>query len=518
MTLDSAVGDLGDRLEALQRILEIAPAQLNPDLVTGSSELLERSKERLRHGTSHTVAAIAGSTGAGKSTLLNALAGAEIATTGVRRPTTSQAQAVVWGDGADALLDWLLISKRHHVSAGARDGLVLLDLPDHDSIEAGNRAEVDRLVKLVDLFVWVADPQKYADDSLHTGYLKRLATHGDVMVFVLSKTDTVTPDEAERCLADFKRLIVADGIAEPSMVGVSAQSGEGVAQLQAALDGAVQAKAAIVRRIDADLRQVAVELTTSDGPKSKINKAAKADLVESLTRAADADAAAVAIGAHHQHVGRVALGWPPTRWLRRFRKSPISTLPTRSNSPTMAPQVHSALRDYGESQGVDVPGPWRASVRLASTDQAEPVIELLDRAGATALRSSTARPRWWAAGAGLQWLCAGAATLGLVWLTALLLVDGFLRIDIGSITPDYRGTPVPTWLLLGGLVAGFVATWLLRVPLAAGASRRKRQARLEVAEGVEAIVADAVVPPVQQRRSEAAEYEVLVQRLVESSS
>ena len=43
------------------------------------------------------------------------------------------------------------------------DGLVLLDLPDHDSTEVAHHLEVDRLVQLADLLVWVLDPQKYAD-------------------------------------------------------------------------------------------------------------------------------------------------------------------------------------------------------------------------------------------------------------------------------------------------------------------------------------------------------------------
>ena len=62
------------------------------------------------------------------------------------------------------------------------DGLVLLDLPDHDSTEVGHRLQVDRLVQLVDVLVWVVDPQKYADAALHDRYLSPLAEHADVML------------------------------------------------------------------------------------------------------------------------------------------------------------------------------------------------------------------------------------------------------------------------------------------------------------------------------------------------
>ena len=61
--------------------------------------------------------------------------------------------------------------------AAALDGLVLLDLPDHDSTEIDHRMEVDRLVQLVDMLVWVVDPQKYADAAIHDRYLKPLAQH-----------------------------------------------------------------------------------------------------------------------------------------------------------------------------------------------------------------------------------------------------------------------------------------------------------------------------------------------------
>lgn len=510
--------DIADRLALLDRLVELGSDRLPDSSTQQCVDVLERSRARLRHGTAHTVVAIAGSTGAGKSSLLNAIVGQDIATVGVRRPTTSQTQAVVWGGGANALLDWLEIGKRHHVDGGETDGLILLDLPDHDSIEAGNRAEVDRLVGLVDLFVWVADPQKYADDSLHNGYLKRLAGHGDVMVFALSKIDTVTEEQAAHCLTDFARLIAADGIDDPTVLAVSSQNGTGIGDLQTALADVIAQKAAVVGRIEADLQTLASELAVEQGPAGRPSNKAKSDLVHSLTSAADADAAAGAIGAHHRHVGQITLGWPPTRWLRRFRKSPILELPTRSNSPTMTPQVHSALRDYGEAQSADLAGPWRTAVRDASTGQADAVIDQLDRAGASALRASGPHPRWWSAGAAVQWFFAGAAALGLVWLIALLLVDGFLRIDIAEVTPDYRGTPVPTWLFLGGLVGGFLLTWLLRAPLAVGAERRSRRARSEVAERVDDVVTETVIPAVEAQRTSATEYVELVGQLTDSGS
>ena len=59
------------------------------------------------------------------------------------------------------------------------EGVVLLDLPDHDSTEVSHHLEVDRIVKLADLLVWVLDPQKYADAAVHDRYLAPLASHAE---------------------------------------------------------------------------------------------------------------------------------------------------------------------------------------------------------------------------------------------------------------------------------------------------------------------------------------------------
>ena len=103
---------------------------------------------------------------------------------GVRRPTTATAGRALGRAAAEDLLDWLQVPRRHGWSrrpAGTDglDGLVLLDLPDHDSTELSHRLQVDRLVQLVDVMVWVVDPQKYADAALHERYLRPLAEHAE---------------------------------------------------------------------------------------------------------------------------------------------------------------------------------------------------------------------------------------------------------------------------------------------------------------------------------------------------
>src|SRR3712207_9041395 len=145
----------------------------------------------------HSVVALAGSTGSGKSSLFNALAQLTLSRVGVRRPTTGVAHACVWGpERAGELLDWLGVPParrfRRESALDADDeatlrGLGPLDLPDFDSVEEAHRIEVDRLLGVGDLMVWVLDPQKYADRVVHEQYLARFAHHRDVMVVVLNQ-------------------------------------------------------------------------------------------------------------------------------------------------------------------------------------------------------------------------------------------------------------------------------------------------------------------------------------------
>ena len=126
---------------------------------------------------------------------------------GARRPTTSTPTAAIWGDGErDRAARLARRRARHRVGApgvrdalatqpGSLDGLVLLDLPDFDSRRSWRTAaRPSRSSALVDLFVWVTDPQKYADARLHDDYVAALATHEAVTMVVLNQADRLTAD------------------------------------------------------------------------------------------------------------------------------------------------------------------------------------------------------------------------------------------------------------------------------------------------------------------------------------
>ena len=68
---------------------------------------------------------------------------------------------------------------------------MLLDVPDYDSVTTAHALQVDRLVPLADLLVWVVDPQKYADAALHEGYLRGLGARQEDMVVLINQIDTL---------------------------------------------------------------------------------------------------------------------------------------------------------------------------------------------------------------------------------------------------------------------------------------------------------------------------------------
>jgi GTP-binding protein EngB required for normal cell division len=255
------------RLSSLQELAKIGSGRtgsegFSQELLTDAETLLRRSGERMRMSASHTVVALAGGTGSGKSTLFNALAGANFSPAGVTRPTTKHSHACVWGmEGAAPLLDWLGVQRRHrYARASALDegeasltGMLLLDLPDHDSVVTGSAALVDRLVKLADMLVWVLDPLKYADASVHRRYLIPLAGHAAVTTVVLNQVDTLSPDQAADCESDLRRLLDAEGLTETQVLVTSATTGTGLSELRHVLAGAVAARRAATDRITADI-------------------------------------------------------------------------------------------------------------------------------------------------------------------------------------------------------------------------------------------------------------------------
>ena len=286
--------NLSPRLEALAELVRIGRARqgnqpqaevrppgqddgsgFNNQLLDDAEAVLKRAGERLRLSGNHTVVALAGGTGSGKSTLFNALSGATFSPPGVTRPMTRHVHACVWGmQGAAPLLDWLGVQRRHRYARASvldtgesdLDGLILLDLPDHDSVVTASMAAVDRLSKLADMVIWVLDPQKYADAAVHNRYLIPLAGHAAVFNVVLNQVDVLSPQQVRDCEEDLRRLLDAEDLLDTPIYPVSARTGAGLDELRALLTETVTRNRAVTDRIAADIDAVIGGFTVYSGP------------------------------------------------------------------------------------------------------------------------------------------------------------------------------------------------------------------------------------------------------------
>lgn len=513
------VVDLAGCADAVRTAVDVGGDRLDPRAVARAEEVLARADQRIRLGVEETVVALAGATGSGKSSLFNALAGLDIAAVGARRPTTASPAACVWGDGADELLDWLDVPRRHRTSReselDAEDqsdlhGLVLLDLPDHDSTQVDHRLEVDRLVGLVDLLVWVVDPQKYADDVLHQRYLRRLTGHQGVMIVVLNQIDRLAPDEVETIRLDLERLLVADGLPDVRVVATSALTGEGVPELRRLVVEAVRARDAAVRRLAADLDQVAAALADGVAATEPDPERLQGSdgLVTALAAAAGVPAVLDAVEADYRRGARGSVGWPFTRWARSFRPDPLRRLRlgqtgedlhrlTASSLPEPTPaqraDVELAARRVAERAGDGLPPRWADAVREATVPVGEDLADALDQA-VTGVELDRRRPLWWRVVGAVQLLLAIAAVVGGLWLVALAVI-GYLQLPEPPMV-RVGEVPLPTALLLGGLGLGLllalVGGWFGR----RGARRRRRRAEARLREAVAGVARERVLEPV----------------------
>ncbi|MGZ5405187.1 MAG: GTPase [Nocardioides sp.] len=517
--------DIGARIEGLDAAATAARGRLDDALVDDAALVVERASSRLKLSADHTVVALAGATGSGKSSTFNALIGLELAAVGVRRPTTSWATACVWGtEGADELLEWLGIPERHRVvrnsmlDSGRADkqleGVVLLDLPDHDSTEVSHHLEVDRLVRLADLMVWVLDPQKYADAAIHDRYLAPLASHRDVMVVVLNHIDTVPETGRKGMLADVRRLLDLDGLTDVPLFGVSAREEIGTTELKAEIARRVADKKLARTRMAADLKVAAERLDEATGRATGrgLSRERVAALEDAFAEAAGVPTVVAAVAESTRLRANRATGWPVTSWLSRLKPDPLKRLhldlgaagkqltgrsrtsvpePTRVQRARVDTEVRALSDEVTEGLGRT----WHPAVRRASVSRLDDLHDQLDRAlGATDLGVGRI-PAWAGLVRVLQWALILSAVAGAVWLGSLAVM-GYLQVPAPE-TPSLIGVPVPTLLLLGGVGLGIGLALLCRWLVSLTARARARNADRRLRAAIREVCAELVIAPVE---------------------
>ena len=518
-------GDVTDRIDGLEDAARASRGRLPDDLVDEAAALAERAGARLRLAGDHTVVALAGATGSGKSSTFNAVTGLDLAKTGVRRPTTSWTMACTWGsDGASELLDWLGVPQRHQVRRDSLldarredrslDGLVLLDLPDHDSTEVAHHVEVDRLVRMADLLVWVLDPQKYADAAIHERYLRPLATHRDIMLVVLNHIDEVAVDRRESMVDDLRRLLAEDGLGGVPVIATSARHGEGIPTLTAAIAEQVGAKKAVKARLMADVSAVAGRMreVNGDAHPGHVARTRERELVDSFADAAGVPTVVHAVELSTRRRAAQATGWPATSWLSRLKPDPLRRLhldlgrggkdltsAARASVPqatkVQRARVDMAVRGLSDDVGAELSPPWAAAVRRASLSRLPDLNDALDKAVSSTDLGVARTPLWWRAVRFLQWLLMAAALVGGLWLLVLAVL-GYLQISPPA-APDRYGLPLPTLLLLGGVALGVLLGLLCKAVVRYSARRRARAADKRLRAAITEVTDRLVVEPVE---------------------
>jgi GTP-binding protein EngB required for normal cell division len=549
---------LSDRLTALSGLIQIASVRtgaggFSEDLLQSAEELVNRAGERLRLSAGHTVVALAGGTGGGKSSLFNYLAGADFSTVGVTRPVTRDPHACVWGvTGSAPLLEWLGVPRRYRYTWGSAldagktslTGLVLLDLPDHDSVFGEASDQVNKLIGMADLMVWVLDPQKYADASVHQRYLVPLAGHSEVIAVVLNQADLLGPGEVEECAGDLRRLLDSEGLHDASLVVTSAVTGAGMDRLRNLLTQTVHERRASAARISADLDGIAAEFAPyaeqageappgpgrlaaasgapggeaaeADLDAGRVPAGVTAQLVDAFSRAAGVPAVADALQSARELRALDYVGWPiawlaerltgtdPTRKIRLGRL--WAEVKSMSSGPADAqqPEIDHALTRLADEIGPPLPKPWSQTTRTAVRSRADQIPAALGTAMTQSLPDEDKIAPWWRLIGGIQGLLLGGVVVSLAWIVALLIFGVFRAASAPRLFSDASLLPWIFVLLGAFLLLGWLTAAGSKNVVRAAAEQESERVQEAMRARIGDVAREMVIIPLEQ---ELAEYE-----------
>jgi GTP-binding protein EngB required for normal cell division len=497
--------------------------------------LLDRAGERLRLSDEHTVVALAGGTGSGKSSLFNKLAGASLSAVGVTRPVTRYPHACVWGAaGSGPLLEWLGVPRRFRYTRGSAldrgeeslNGLVLLDLPDHDSVASGTSDKVAELVGMADLMVWVLDPQKYADAAVHQRYLVPLAGHSGVIAVVLNQSDLLSPEQTEECAGDLRRLLDSEGLQDAQVLITSADTGHGIDRLRAMLAKAVSERRATGSRISADLDGIAQEFKPfaalpegarpSAGPGEPAVPASEvADLEDAFARAVGVSAVVDALASARELRAVDYIGWP-IAWLaeRLTGRNPVRKIRLGklweevrgiATGPSGAQQaeIDTALTKFAEAVGTSLPRPWSQTTRSAVRSRAGEIPGALGAATGESVPAEDKIVPWWRLVGAVQGLLLGCVILSLAWIGALVAFG--VRHTQSRVPRLFSDASLLPWVIAGTavlLLAGCVIAWVCENLVQKAAQFERQRIQEAMRGGIEVVAREMVIRPAEQELAE----------------
>ena len=493
-----------ERLVGLKQAVEAATGHLSEEILNPVREVIKKAEGRLARSTDLTVVALAGATGSGKSSLFNALTQMDLAGVSVRRPTTSWTLACAWGsNGAAELLEWMDIPKEHRVmrsegiDAGSGDaqldGLILLDLPDHDSIEMSHQLEMARLVEYADLVIWVLDPQKYADAAIHERYVRPMSGHKDTTLVVLNQIDRIPFEMRRRALGDLQQVISAGGLDGVTVVGVSATRGDGVDALRQELANRVRLKDASRKRLAADFSDAAQTMAKAGGSKMLPGFSAedRLELLEGVVLAAGVETISDSIRVSlRKSIARVT-NWPPLRWLGRAFRGPLNKAANQSQLIQRS-ELNQSIRDFVQKASTDASQPWVEAISEASSDRRDQIADSIDSVLAK-FGANFKIPVWAQLFSAVQLVVFFAALFAVGWWTA----GQFMELPYFSYPKTLWGFDTELAAALVGLVTGLLLAVLGQVLARTAANKRSKNFSVGLDTELIAVVDQEIVAPVQ---------------------
>jgi GTP-binding protein EngB required for normal cell division len=539
---------LSVRLTALARMVEIGEARSGPEgfseeLLASASDVLARADQRLMLSSRHTVVSLAGGTGSGKSSLFNRLAGADFSTVGVTRPVTREAHACVWGvAGSGPLLEWLKVPRRHRYARASAlgsgeqsmNGLVLLDLPDHDSVLGHATDLVDQLVGRSDLIIWVLDPQKYADAAVHRRFLVPLAGHSEVIAVVLNQADLLSAGQIEDCVQDLRRLLDSEDLPDVQILVASARTGAGIEEMRKLLIEAVSARKAATARISADVDKIvaqfqpygapeltsATDLSDPDGMGERgLPDRTASDLAAAFAAAAGISAIGDGLRSARELRAVDYVGWPVSWVIERLtspdpvRKIRLGKLWDELRGLTAGPsgaqqaEIDNALTAVADTELPPLPKPWSGTVRAAVRSRAADVPAAIGAEIGAALPADTAVERWWRVIGVVQGLLLGCVLVGIAWFVALLVLGvGGVASGMPRLFSDAWLLPAAVVMAAGGLLGGWLTARTSTRAVSAAAERETQVLLGDMRQRMNGVATDLVLVPAERELDELARF------------
>lgn len=228
--VDAARGLAG----ALEHSLEAMPQAARGDGERALRRLQDVVVPRLEDAQAPLLVVVGGSTGAGKSTLVNSLLDRDVSRSGTLRPTTRRPvlvcslQARAWfmsdrvlprlakhegGQGTSLDAVTIVVDDMMWPSIG------ILDAPDIDSVEEGNRRLASELLDSADLWIFVTTAARYAD-AVAWRHLEEAARRGLRVAIVLNRVPAGVQEEIR---ADLSSLAQRRGLGEVPIIVIAEQ-------------------------------------------------------------------------------------------------------------------------------------------------------------------------------------------------------------------------------------------------------------------------------------------------------